>query len=72
MLNLAAEGIEQEKVNAYSFALAGLARLAVSCTSLDENVHGRLNAIARRHAGSRIPLLAAFRDYCRSPQDADR
>ncbi|HXO17177.1 MAG TPA: AAA family ATPase [Candidatus Dormibacteraeota bacterium] len=72
MLNLAAESIEQDSPSAYGFALAGLARLAVSCTTLDESVRNRLDAVTRRYVKIRTPLLTGFRDYCRSPREADR
>jgi hypothetical protein len=72
MLKFSADEIGRVAVNAYSFALAGLARLAVSCATLDETVRSRLSAVARLHGASRGPLLTDFREYCRAPEEEDR
>lgn len=72
MLSLATDEIGENAVSAYGFALAGLAQLAVSCTTLDESVRNRLQTAAARHVVSRTPLVSSFREYCRDPHASDR
>lgn len=60
------------EVTAYSFVLAGLARLATACTTLDESIRGQLDASLRPYNGSRIALLRAFVEYARKPSAADQ
>jgi len=71
VLNLTAESISEETLNAYSFVLSGIARLASACETLDDTVRARL----REMAGARIEgagdFLTAFDRYLQSPADCD-
>jgi hypothetical protein len=71
MLNLASDAIIEDQLDASSFVLAGLARLANSCDTLDESIQKRMQSIAARHINGRKTLLSAFQDYLRRPGDAD-
>src|SRR5271165_1078001 len=71
MLNLATEPVIEDQLNAYSFVLSGLARLARSCETLDEAVQSRLLSLTTQRATARKELLSAFQDYLRRPAAAD-
>ncbi len=71
MLNPATEAVADGQLNADSFVLAGLARLAGSCDTLDEGVSDRLRNIAAARIEGRKSVLAAFQDYLRRPAEAD-
>ena len=70
MLSLSPKKIAGVALETYSFALAGLARLAASCTTLDESVCQRLqpfNELLLDKKG----VLASFREYLKRPSDED-
>jgi hypothetical protein len=71
MLNLTTEAAIEEQRNAYSFVLAGLARLAGACDTLDESVRSRLRNVAAQRGGPRKNLLSAFHDYLKRPVELD-
>ena len=71
MLNLASEVVSQESLNACSFVLAGLARLADSCETLDESVRDTLRNVAARRIDSRKSLISAFHEYAKRPAESD-
>jgi hypothetical protein len=71
MLNLTTEAAIEEQRNAYSFVLAGLARLAGACDTLDESVRSRLRNVAAQRGGPRKNLLSAFHDYLKRPVERD-
>jgi hypothetical protein len=71
MLNLATEPIIDEELNADSFVLIGLARLANSCETLDESVHNQLRNLTSRRLDRRKGLLSAFQDYLVRPAARD-
>ena len=71
MLNLARGAVAEEQLDAFSFVLAGLARLADSCETLDESIQERLQSIAAQSLRGRKSLPSAFQDYMRRPCEAD-
>ena len=71
MLNLARGAVAEEQLDAFSFFLAGLARLADSCETLDESIQERLQSIAAQSLRGRKSLPSAFQDYMRRPCEAD-
>jgi len=71
MLNLSIAAAADHSLSAYSFVLAGLARLAETCETLDESVRDRLRNVAARRIDGRKGLLAAFQEYLLQPSEAD-
>jgi len=71
MLNLARGAEVEDQLDAFSFVLTGLARLAGSCDTLDEAVQERMRSIAARRIDGRKSLSAAFQEYLRRPGEAD-
>jgi hypothetical protein len=71
MLNLETEVVGEEILNAQSFVLTGLARLAASCDTLDESVCNHMRTLAARRIEGRESLLSAFDVYMRRPTDSD-
>lgn len=71
MLKFAERETPQCEVNVHQFALAGLARLAASCATLDENVRTRLQAASGNFESGHVPLLRAFREYLQKPGTID-
>ena len=65
------DSLADDRLIAYSFVLTGLARLAASCETLDQNVRARLQNIAAKRIDGRISLLAAFQDYLTHPAESD-
>lgn len=57
--------------DAYSFVLAGLARLAASCETLDEATRIAMQEVAERRPEGRKSLLRAFEDYLEDPEEHD-
>ncbi len=70
-MNLSRDSAVDIQLDAYAFVLAGLARLANSCESLDENVQKRLRSIAARRIEGKQGLPTAFREYMKHPGQAD-
>lgn len=70
MLDSATATVIARQPSAYSFVLAGLARLADACDTLDDGVRQRLRTIAAARATGKS-LLAAFQQYLTNPSDAD-
>jgi hypothetical protein len=70
-MNAAANPLIEDALDAPSFVLHGLARLAGRCDTLDEDVRERLQAMALRRFDNRAGLMQAFADYLRHPADAD-
>ncbi len=60
-----------DQFDALSFVMAGLARLAESCDSLDESVQCHLQANASEIVAERGNLIARFREYLNEPNEAD-
>jgi len=71
MTKTATTAAGEEPLSANSFVLAGLARLADSCETLDENVRNRLKNVAARRIDGRKGLLKAFEDYLTHPSEGD-
>ena len=71
MLNLVDETVSKGGPNAWSFALTGLARLAVSCETLEESVRNRLQNLASHRIEGTKSLLSAFQDYLKGPAESD-
>jgi hypothetical protein len=61
----------EERLTAYSFVLAGLARLADSCETLDKKVRDHLNHVAAKRIDGKKGLLAAFQEYLKRPAEED-
>jgi hypothetical protein len=66
----AANPVIEGGLDALSFVLHGLARLAGRCDTLDEGVRERLSEIAR-HRCDGAELIGAFAEYLQSPMNAD-
>lgn len=71
MLNFVRSAAVDEQLDAFSFVLTGLARLATSCETLDDSIRERLQSIALRGSTARKELAAAFGDYLRRPSAED-
>jgi len=71
MLNLARDSTVECQLNAHAFVLAGLARLATSCDTLDECIRERLDEIAARRIAGRRGLQASFAEYLMRPEKED-
>jgi len=71
VLNFLKGAAVEEPVDAFAFVLAGLARLAKSCDTLDEAIREQLQAIAAGCAIGRTSLPVAFRQYLRRPGPSD-
>jgi hypothetical protein len=61
----------KDSIDAFAFVLAGLARMAKSCETLDDALRERLQSVAAQCVSGRTPLPAAFRDYMRRPRESD-
>jgi hypothetical protein len=70
MLNVSARTGFGPEPSVYAFALTGLARLAVSCSTLDENIRKRLQPY-KELVGERQAPLEAYRNYLNRPNKAD-
>ena len=70
-MNAAANPLIDDALDAPSFVLYGLARLAGRCETLDEDVRERLQAMTLRRFDNRAGLMQAFADYLRHPTEAD-
>jgi hypothetical protein len=57
--------------DAFALTLAGLARLAKSCETIDPEVRERLQSIAAQFTGNKSTLTNTFLDYMRHPIKAD-
>jgi ATPase family associated with various cellular activities (AAA) len=71
VLNLFKESVSEQAVNAYSFVLAGIARLAISCETLDEAVMQRLQEMTISRIEGRQNFLEAFNQYMQKPAACD-
>jgi hypothetical protein len=58
-------------VNAFSFVLHGLARLAVRCESIEDDVRERLDAVLRGPLDDSESLAPAFARYLAHPSEGD-
>ncbi|MGA3132221.1 MAG: ATP-binding protein [Terracidiphilus sp.] len=61
----------EEPLNAFAFVLAGLARLAHSCETLDDNIRKRLQTVAARCLSEETSLPEAFAAYMKRPHKVD-
>ena len=71
MLNGTGKAVIEDQLDAFAFVLAGLAKLANSCDTLDDTIQMRLQAISARRIQGRRTLLAAFRGYLDDPEEDD-
>jgi hypothetical protein len=71
MTDLLARDTPAADPDAFAFVLAGLARLARACDTLDESLRDRLQAIAARCLPEGVSLPEAFAAYMRRPLKAD-
>ena len=71
MLSFGTDDANDGTLTAHAFALAGLSRLAVSCTTLDASVRNRLRAVPASLAAGPAPLLVAFTAYLEHPEVED-
>ncbi len=67
----AARGGTDAAVNAFSFVLHGLARLAVRCESIEDDVRERLQAVIRGPLDENESLAPAFGRYLVHPCESD-
>ena len=70
MLTFSAKKSAAIPADAYRFALAGLARLAASCATLDESIQQRLHSYSEL-AQERKTLLSSFHEYLKHPSETD-
>lgn len=72
MMNVLAGDTPTDRVDAFAFVLAGLARMAASCDTLDESIRDRLQTVAALCLPGGVSLPEAFAAYFRRPlrQDA--
>lgn len=71
MLNFARNSAVEDQLDAFSFVLIGLARLANSCDTLDETIRERLHAITSGNPRARKNLQREFHEYLRHPAADD-
>lgn len=71
MIERAAAAVIEDQLDSLAFVLTGLARLANSCETLDENIQERLHAIASRRIEGRKSLPAAMQEYLNDPEEKD-
>ena len=71
MLGFFHNSAAEEALDSSAFVFAGLARLAKSCETLEEDFRDRLQEIAAKTVNGRVSLTAGFRDYMRRPSSAD-
>ena len=71
MINRPINASLEDRNSVYAFALAGLARLASSCETLDDNLRIRLGQYAVQRFGTRPSLLAAVEEYLEHPAEED-
>jgi hypothetical protein len=71
MLNFARNAVVDEQLDAFSFVLAGLARLANSCETLDDSIRERLQSIASGHPRALKNPLREFHEYLQRPAADD-
>lgn len=71
MIERTATAVIGDQLDSLVLVLTGLARLASSCDTLDEDIQDRLREIANRRIEGRKSLPAALQEYLNDPEEAD-